>query len=91
VQLKQNIFQGKIYIHTNNYLQDYQANKLFTDYLRKENIIIEINDLDNVNPVQLGFLENIIPRNDTLQIHQNWLTALMPSNAPKFQLQISAL
>jgi hypothetical protein len=91
IQPKQSLFLGKIYIHTNHYLQEYQANEIFTDYLRKENIIIEINDLDDVNPVQLGFVENIIPRNDTIQMHQNRLNALMPNNAPKFQLCISSL
>jgi hypothetical protein len=91
VQPKQNLFLGKIFIHTNHYLQDYQANELFTDYLRKENIIIEINDLDDVNPVQLGFIENIIPRNDTIGMHQHRIAALMPNNTPKFQLIISSL
>jgi hypothetical protein len=56
VNPKQNAFLGKVYIYTNHYLQEYQSSELFTNYLRKENIIIEINSLDNVNPVQLGFI-----------------------------------
>jgi hypothetical protein len=91
VQPKQNVFLVKIYIHTNHYLQDYQSNELLTDYLLKENIIININNLDNVNPVQLGFIEHIIPKNDTLQMHQNRLIKLLPHDTPKVQLHTSSL
>jgi hypothetical protein len=85
------VFLGKIYIHTNHYLQDYQSKELFTDYLLKENIIITINDLDNVNPVQLGFIEHIIQKSDTLQMHQNQFIKLLPHDTPKFQLHTSSL
>jgi hypothetical protein len=91
VHSKQSVFLGKIHIHTNHTLLEYQASDVFTEYLKKENIIIEINDLDDVNPVQLGFIENIIPRLDTINMHQNRLNAMMPPNTPKFQLHISSL
>jgi hypothetical protein len=62
VNTKQNIFLCKIFIHSNHTLQEYQACKVFTEYLTQENIIIEIYNLDNLNPVQLGFIENIMQR-----------------------------
>jgi hypothetical protein len=66
VQPKRHVFLGKIHMHTNHNLQDYQSNKLFTDHLIKESIRIDINNLDDVYPVQLGFLKHIIPKSDTL-------------------------
>jgi hypothetical protein len=91
INSKQSVFLGKIYIHTNHTLQDFQASDILTDYLKQENMIIEINDLDDVNPVQLGFIEHIMPKLETISLHQKRISNMIPPNSPKFQLQVSSL
>jgi hypothetical protein len=52
---------------------------------------LEINDLDDINPSQVGFLEEVIPRYDTLQMHTSRLHNLLPRGHHKFQLHIQSL
>jgi hypothetical protein len=87
---KQN-FQCKVYMMTNHTIQEYKGNTEFFEYIKKENIIMEINDLDDINPSQVGFLEHVLPRYDTLEMHTNRLKKLLPPVHPKFQLHIQSL
>jgi hypothetical protein len=48
-------------------------------------------ELDDINPKNLGFLENVIPRHDTIHIHTMRLSKLLPPGSPKFQLNIQTL
>jgi hypothetical protein len=54
-------------------------------------MIMEINDLDDINPVTIGFLEHYIPRYKSLEIQNHRVQALLPPNAPKIQLQFGNL
>jgi hypothetical protein len=91
INTKQKTFVGKIYMHTNHTFQEYQQNPILTEYMKKENIILDINDLDDINPITIGFLENCIPRYETLDIQTKRLQALLPISAPKIQLQFGIL
>jgi hypothetical protein len=79
-----NMFFGKIHIHSNHTIKEYKQNNEFTQYLKNEGIIVDINDLDDINPTQLGLYENI----DI--VHQR-IKKMMPENTPKFQLTIQTL
>jgi hypothetical protein len=84
-------FHCKIIVLTNHTIQEYKADNAFFEYIQQENIVMEINDLDDINPGQVGFLENVIPRYDTLEMHTNRLRDLLPRGCPKFQLHIQSL
>jgi hypothetical protein len=91
VSSKPGKFLGKIYVHCNHTIQEYCQNHAYSDYLAKENIQVDINELDDINPYKVGFLENLIPRMETLNMHTHRLRSMMPSDAPKFQLQLGPL
>jgi hypothetical protein len=57
-----NMFMGKVFMHTNNQLQEYRNNGTYLEYLKQESIILDINDLDDINLVILGYMEYFIPR-----------------------------
>jgi hypothetical protein len=59
-------FHAKVYMMTNHTIQEYKGDTAFFEYIKKENIVIEINDLDDINPVHVGFLEEVIRRYNTL-------------------------
>jgi hypothetical protein len=88
---KTGLFICKVYIHTNHTIQEYRQCQTFTDYLKNENIIIDINDLDDVNPITLGYIEHIVPQYKTVTMHTNRLNSLVPTGHPKFQLQFGSL
>jgi hypothetical protein len=85
------VFHGKIYLNTNHKLQEYKTNLELQQYLREENIVIDVNDLDDINPVIVGFLEQNFPSYQTLDMHTNRLKKWMPVDCPKFQLNIQSL
>jgi hypothetical protein len=91
VHPKQGVFTGKIYLHTNHTLQEYRQNEDLVDYLRSESIIIDINDLDDINPVNVGYMDHLVPRFETIDMHTQRLYSLLPANAPKLQLQFMTL
>jgi hypothetical protein len=67
VNPKSGPFIGKVFIHCNHTLQEYKINNELQSYLQQEQIILEVNELDDINPKNVGFLENVIPRHDTIQ------------------------
>jgi hypothetical protein len=91
INQKQGLFIGKVYIHCNHPLHEYRKNGQFLEYLKQENINLDINDLDDVNPFHLGYMENIIPRHETVNMHASRIQSLLPNNAPKFQLQFGTI
>jgi hypothetical protein len=91
IHSKPNVFLGKVFLHTNHALQEYRNNGTFTEYLREENIVIDINDLDDINPTIIGYLENYIPRYETINIQTNRVKSLLPKHAPNIQLQYGNL
>jgi hypothetical protein len=53
--------------------------------------MVDINDLEDINPFTIGFLQNVLPRYETLSMHTNRIAKLFPVDAPKFQLQFRTL
>jgi hypothetical protein len=84
-------FIGKIYIHTNTDTLYYKRSPQLRCYLAKENIVLDENKLMSVRPPNVGFLETIIPRNETIDLHTKRLQQKLPANIPPFQLCISSL
>jgi hypothetical protein len=85
------MFLIRVNILSNHSLDKYKDSLLFRKYLSTENIVIDYNDLDTVDPVHLGFMEDIIPRYETLHLHHQRLSALLPKDTPKFQLNLQSL
>jgi hypothetical protein len=52
---------------------------------------LDINNLDDINPVILGYLEYYIPRYESINIQTNRIKTLLPANAANFQLQYGNL
>jgi hypothetical protein len=67
---KDKSYTVRVYMHTNYQLEHFKQNLKFMNYLKDSNIQIDYNDLDTVNPVTVGFMENIIPRHDTVLLYQ---------------------
>jgi hypothetical protein len=82
---------GKIYVNTNHQLNDYQKDSAFLEYLKDENRIININDLDNINPSQISIIKHFIPRYKLLNLHTTRISMKLPPNSPKFQLQFGTI
>jgi hypothetical protein len=91
VSQKLNRFHGKLFMLTNHTIKEYKMNREFLEYLRDEDIILEMNDLDDINPSQVGFLEHTIPTYETLEMHTKRLAKILPEVHPKFQLHINTL
>jgi hypothetical protein len=80
------------YIYKNKpYNRGISKNHDILAYLKGENMIVDINDLGDINPFTIGFLQNIIPRHETIRMHTMRLTDLLPYGSPKFQLQYESL
>jgi hypothetical protein len=84
-------FMGKVVLLTNNELVAYKISPVLRCYLAKENMVIDKNELTSINPPNIGFLETVVPRNETVQLHTARLMKKLPSNIPKFQLSVSSL
>jgi ribosomal protein L31E len=85
------IFMGKVHILSNYSLQEYKANSEFTQYLQSEGIVIDVNELEDVNPTQIGILEFTVPGYENLAIISERLKKALPSGSPNFQLHITTL
>jgi hypothetical protein len=86
-----NMFMGKVFMHTNNQLQVYRNNGTFLEYLKQESSILDINNLDDINLVIIGYLEYYIPRYESINIQTNRIKTLLPANAANFQLRYGIL
>jgi hypothetical protein len=81
-------FTTKIIILSNHSLKDYKSNPAFRNYIGEEGIVVENNRLKTVQPENVGFLENVIPRFETLDLHHSRLVQLLPKNCPEFQITL---
>jgi hypothetical protein len=88
---KNRIFLVRIMVKSNHSLGEYKTINQFRQYLARENIVLDYNNLDSIDPVHVGFIEDIIPRYETLQLHHERLSALLPVDAPMFQLNIQSI
>jgi hypothetical protein len=82
---------AKMVIHTNHELLTYKISPQIRGYLARELLVIETNELASINPPNVGFMETVIARHETLELHKQRLLKKLPSGIPKFQLQISTL
>jgi hypothetical protein len=88
---KERQFLVRIIVHSNYNLGTYKEKSQFRQYLAKEHIVVDYNNLDSIDPVHVGFIEDIVPRYETLQLHHTRLVDLLPTNAPPFQLNIQSI
>jgi hypothetical protein len=84
-------FTGRIQVHTNHPLTDYKSDAKFTKYLAQEKIILEEIRLTDVDPPNLGFLEELVPDYETLRLHTIRIRKYLPSGHPMFQLFVKTL
>jgi hypothetical protein len=80
------IYATKILVHSNNELKDYLSNWKFRNYLKTEQISVEINHLSTAVPYNVGFVEQVTSTRDTTILHKARIDQLLPPNAPKFQI-----
>ena len=59
--------------------------------MKTENIVLDINDLDDINPTQLGVLEYSTPRYEHLEVVLHRLKTIFPTGCPNFQLHLQTL
>jgi hypothetical protein len=63
------VYSTKVLIHTNHTLKEFKIDPNFRSYIGEEGIVIDNNTLATAIPINIGFLENVIPRQDTLHLH----------------------
>jgi hypothetical protein len=85
---KDDAFTTKVIIASNHELKDYKTNPRFRNYIGEEGIMVEPNMLNTVQPENVGFLENLLPRYETLELHRARLMELLPSTCPNFQVTL---
>jgi hypothetical protein len=84
-------YSVRIYICTNRDLDFFKKDQELIDYLGGESIALEYNDLDSVLPPNVGFLLDIIPRPETIQLHKDRIKQLLPTNAPRFNMSVQTI
>jgi hypothetical protein len=57
----------------------------------EEGIVIEVNHLNTVVPESVGFLDNVIPKSETLTMHHERLSQFLPEDAPMFQVALQKI
>jgi hypothetical protein len=75
---------AKMIIHTNHELLTYKISPQIRGYLARELLVIETNELSSINPPNVGFLETVIARHETLEMHKQRLLKKLPTGTPKF-------
>jgi hypothetical protein len=84
-------FTGRIELHTNHPLSDYKLNSGFSKYLAQEKIVLEEIRLSDVDPPNLGYIEELIPDSEILRMHTIRIRKYLPAGHPKFQLFVKTL
>jgi hypothetical protein len=72
-------------------LHQFKYQESFIDYLREEHMNVELNNLECILPMQVGFFEFIVARNETMDLYAKRLQDILPKGAPKFQLNLSTI
>jgi hypothetical protein len=88
---KDRTFLIRIIIHSNKRLGQYKEIPQFRQYLAREHIVLDYNELESIDPFHVGFIEDIIPRYETLQLHHERISTLLGEDSPKFQLNIQSV
>jgi hypothetical protein len=88
VMTPNNTYNTKIVIHSNHELKEFKTHPVFLDYEKSEGIQIEINKLKTVIPCNVGFLEQVVPRFDTCNLHEERLLKVVPPGCPLFQVKL---
>jgi hypothetical protein len=81
----------RIYISSNRDLNYYKQNQGFREYITTEKMVIDYNDLESTNPINAGFLVNVIARPETMSIYKARINQLLPDRSPRFNLSVQAL
>jgi hypothetical protein len=81
----------RLFIKTNKDLDHYKSNQDFKNYIGTSGMVIEYNNLETANPINVGFLENIIARPETANLYIAKVEKLLPIGSPKFTITVQAL
>jgi hypothetical protein len=84
-------YYTKMELHTNRDLKEYKKDPNFRAYMGEEGFVIEVNYLNMVVPETVGFLDNVIPKAETLSMHHERLTQFLPENSPVFQVALQKI
>jgi hypothetical protein len=82
-------FTTKIIIRSNHELKEFKTNPGFRNYIGEAGIMIDNNRLETVEPVNVGFLENVLPSYETTTLHYARLLELLPARCPEFQVTLA--
>jgi hypothetical protein len=85
------VYSTKVLIHTNHTLKEFKLDPNFRSYIGEEGIVIDHNTLATAIPTNIGFLENVIPRQDTLHLHHERISRYLPPGLPPFQVTLQKL
>jgi hypothetical protein len=85
------VYCTKVIIHSNHTFRDYKINPNFRAYIGEELVVIDHNHLSTATPVNVGFLEQVIPRQDTLLLHHERIGRYLPPGIPPFQMTLQKL
>jgi hypothetical protein len=85
------VYCTKVIIHTNHTLRDFKVNPNFRAYIGEELLVIDHNHLTTATPVNVGFLEQVIPRQDTLTLHHERISRYLATSTPPFQMTLQKL
>jgi hypothetical protein len=81
----------KMELHTNRDLREYKKDPNFRAYVGEEGFVIEVNYLNTVVPEPVGFLDNVIPKAETLHMHHERLCRFLPDDASVFQVALQKI
>jgi hypothetical protein len=59
------VWSTKIYIHSNKKLKDFVSNDEFQNYIVREQLMIKYNKLNTIIPMNIGFLEQMVPNRES--------------------------
>jgi chloramphenicol O-acetyltransferase len=86
-----NNYTAHIYICSNGDLNYYKNDPSLVGYLHGKSISIEYNDLDSVVPSNIGFIENLKARDDTIELNSQRVKELLREDAPHFTMTVQSL
>jgi hypothetical protein len=81
----------RVNIKSNKELEEYKSHPKFVEYIAREQIVLDISTLNDVDPEHVGYLEEVVGRHDTLEAHTKRLKELLPDDIPHFQINIHTL
>lgn len=84
--MKTGSFYANIVVHCDFEIHELKKNAKFRQWITNERIHLEYYPLRAATPMNVGFLYNIIPRDDTLKIQCGRLRNMLPEGCPDFHL-----